>query len=144
MRNVKTCGRHSFVSSPWHPDSFSDPLGLPFTGTGALSQGLGDPRVMITHRYLAPWLSMSGAIPLFLRAYIRVAKLSQKSRSHLKILGARSKFRTEDQQILGADVLNLVAMATGRPGFLRPWLTWCTQGQFHLFVFFRTWTRQDA
>jgi len=61
--------------------------------------------VITTHRYLALWLRMSGAIPLFLlRAYIRVARLSQKSRSHLKILGARSKFHTEDQQILGADV----------------------------------------
>jgi len=69
---------------------------------------------MITHRYLAPWLRMGGAIPLFLLcAYIRVAKLSPKSRSHLKILGPRSKFRTEDPQILGTDVLNLVATATG-------------------------------
>jgi hypothetical protein len=39
-------------------------------------------------------------------AYIRVAKLSQKSRSHLKILGARNKFRTEDSQILCAKLLN--------------------------------------
>ena len=77
------------MSSPQHPDSFNDPLGLLFTGRGVLSQGLGSPGVMITHHYLAPWLRMSGAIPLFLlRAYIRVAKLSQKSRSHLKILGA--------------------------------------------------------
>jgi hypothetical protein len=88
---------------------------------------------------------MSGAIPPFLpRVYIRVAKLSQKSRSHLKILGARSKFRTEDSQILGANVLNLVATATGRPGFLHPWLTWCTQGQLYLIVFSRTWARQGA
>jgi hypothetical protein len=69
--------------------------------------------MLTTHRYLAPRLRMSGTIPLSpLRAYIRVAKLSQKSRRHLKILGARSKFHN-DLQILGANILNLVATATG-------------------------------
>ena len=79
---------------------------------------------------------MSGAIPLFsLRAYIKGAKLSQNARSHLKILGTRSKFRTDDSQILGATVQNLVATAILSPGFLHPWLTWCTQDNFHLLSF---------
>jgi hypothetical protein len=46
----------------------------------------------------------------------------QKSSSHLKILGARnvtwSKFHTDDPQILGATVQNLVVRATWRPGFV--------------------------
>jgi hypothetical protein len=43
----------------------------------------------------------------------------KKTANPLKILGARrmtwTKFHTEDPQILGGSVQNLVAMATGRP-----------------------------
>jgi hypothetical protein len=53
--------------------------------------------------------------------YSRDAKTSQKSRSHLKILGAtrvtRSKFHIEEPQISGATGQNLLATATWRPGF---------------------------
>jgi hypothetical protein len=51
------------------------------------------------------------------------AQISQKSRSHLKTLGARRvhmKYHTEDPQILNAAVQNLVAQATWRPGFVHP------------------------
>jgi hypothetical protein len=55
-----------------------------------------------------------------LMVYDRGAQIFQKSRSHLKILGARrvtwSKFRTEDPQILGATVQNLVARDFCTPG----------------------------
>jgi Leu/Phe-tRNA-protein transferase len=44
--------------------------------------------------------------------YTRVAQIFQKSRNHLKILGARrvtrNKFHTEVPQILGATTQNLV------------------------------------
>ena len=54
------------------------------------------------------------------------AKLFQKSRSHLKILGARrvtrSEFHTEDSQILGTIIQDLVTSATWHPGFVHPGL----------------------
>ena len=50
-----------------------------------------------------------------------VHKFFKKSRSHLKIIGARNviwnKFHNEDTQMLGATVQNLVATATWRPDF---------------------------
>jgi hypothetical protein len=63
--------------------------------------------------------------------YNRRAQIFQKSTSILNILGVRrftwSKLHTEDPQILSATVHNLLAMATCRPGFVRPWLTiWFT------------------
>jgi hypothetical protein len=58
--------------------------------------------------------------------YARGAQISQQSRSHLKILGARrvteTKFHTEDPQILGVTVQTVVATATWRLGFVvHPW-----------------------
>jgi hypothetical protein len=54
----------------------------------------------------------------------RSAQIFQKSRSYLKILGARrvtwSKFHSEEPQILGAMVQNLVAWATWHQGFMYP------------------------
>ena len=48
----------------------------------------------------------------------------------LKIIGARrvtrSKFYTEDPQILGTIVRNAVAMVTWRPGFVCVYHTLCT------------------
>jgi hypothetical protein len=49
---------------------------------------------------------------------LRFPQMLQKSRRHLKILGARmvirSEFRTGDPQLLGATVQNIVALATWR------------------------------
>jgi hypothetical protein len=49
--------------------------------------------------------------------YFKGAQIFKKSRSHVKIVGPKSvtrcKFHTEDPQILGVTVLNLVAR---RPG----------------------------
>jgi len=63
--------------------------------------------------------------------YTKGAQIFQKSRSHLKILGARrviwSKFHTEDPQILGVIVEKVVARATWYPGFVHH----CTT-RFHL------------
>jgi hypothetical protein len=65
------------------------------------------------------------------------AHISQKCRSHVKLLGARmvtwSKFHTKDPQILGAAIQNSVAMATWRPGFVHPcaalgWNMFCFRG----------------
>jgi hypothetical protein len=54
------------------------------------------------------------------------AKLFQKSRNHLKILGGRrltrSKFHTEDSQILGTIIQDLVTTATWHPAFVHPGL----------------------
>jgi hypothetical protein len=53
-------------------------------------------------------------------------KFFQKSRTHLKILGARrvtwSRLNTEDPQILGIVVQILIVTETWRPGFVHPWL----------------------
>jgi hypothetical protein len=50
------------------------------------------------------------------------ANIFHRCRSHLKIPGTRwvawSKFHTEDPEILGATMLNLVAQATWHPGFV--------------------------
>jgi len=55
------------------------------------------------------------------------AQIFQKSRSHFNILSARRvtcrTFRTEDPQILSATIQNLVARASGSPGFVYPCLT---------------------
>jgi hypothetical protein len=54
----------------------------------------------------------------YLQACNQSAQILQKSRNHLKILGARtvtcSKFRPKGPQILGATIQNLVAMPTER------------------------------
>jgi hypothetical protein len=63
----------------------------------------------------------------FCTVWCRGPQIFQKSRSHLKIPGARtvawSKFHTHDPQILGATIQNLVTMATWYfdPVFLHPW-----------------------
>jgi len=48
-----------------------------------------------------------------------------ESKSHLKILGSRSvtwnKFNTENPQILGTSVQNLVVTAICRLAFAHPW-----------------------
>jgi hypothetical protein len=53
------------------------------------------------------------------RAYIRGAQFFQKGRIHFKIMGVRrgtsSKFHSENPQILGDTVQNLVATTTMRP-----------------------------
>ena len=52
------------------------------------------------------------------------AQIFHKSRSHLRILGTgrvtRSKFHTDDPQILGATVQNPVARSNWHLGFLHP------------------------
>jgi len=63
---------------------------------------------------------------LIIRYYITgVQEFSTKKKklqTHLKILGARkmtwTKFHTEDSEILGGSVQNLVVMATGRLGIV--------------------------
>ena len=56
--------------------------------------------------------------------FYRGAQIFRKSRSHLKILGARrviwSKLHREDPQILGATVQNVVAKATWHAGSVHP------------------------
>jgi hypothetical protein len=68
----------------------------------------------------------------------RDAHMAQKSRNHLKILGARSvawsKFHTEGPQILGATVKNLVARATWWPAVCAPLFWDC--------VATKTWERE--
>ena len=55
----------------------------------------------------------------------RGGKIFQKSRSHLEMLRLRrvtcSKVHTEDPQILGATVHNVVATANWRPAFAHSW-----------------------
>jgi len=62
----------------------------------------------------------TGKIPLSLSA--SDAEILQKSRSHLKLVHTRrvtqSKFNTENSQILGVTIHNLVIMATWCPGFV--------------------------
>jgi hypothetical protein len=65
--------------------------------------------------------------------YTRGAQIFQRSTIHLQILGARSmslsKYHTEDPQILGATVKNLVATATWCPRFVHRWsVRWCSFG----------------
>jgi hypothetical protein len=66
-----------------------------------------------------PQCMYKGALYLF---YVRGAQISQKSRSHLKILGVGnitcSKFHTVDTQILGATVQNSVASVIWYPGLV--------------------------
>ena len=56
--------------------------------------------------------------------WIRGTKVFQKSRSFHRIVGARrmtwSEFHTEDPQILGTIIQNLVPRAAGHPGFVHP------------------------
>jgi hypothetical protein len=56
--------------------------------------------------------------------YCRGLQIFQKFGNNLKSLGTRmvirSKFRTEDPQILSATVRNLVARVTWRPWFCAP------------------------
>jgi hypothetical protein len=53
-------------------------------------------------------------------------QIFQKSKGHLKILGARwvawSKFLTEDLQILGTTLRDLVTQLTWHLGFVHPWI----------------------
>ena len=55
----------------------------------------------------------------------RCEKFSQKAKIHHAIVTASSvtcnKFHTEDKQILGATITNLVATAIRCPGFVDPW-----------------------
>jgi hypothetical protein len=101
MRNVKNRGRQQLclfsIASRQAPRPTQPPIDWV---QGFFPRGQSGAGVMLTtHRYLAPRMRMSGTIPLFpLRAYIRVAKFSQKSRNHFKILGAKSKFHTKDSQ----------------------------------------------
>jgi hypothetical protein len=57
--------------------------------------------------------------------HLRDAHILQKSRSHLKILGAATvilnNFHTEESQILGATFQNLEALATKLSGFKHPY-----------------------
>jgi hypothetical protein len=63
--------------------------------------------------------------PLECNVWIRGAQSFRKPSSHRQILSARtltdSNFHTEDSQILGATVHNLLAWATMRPSFVHPW-----------------------
>ena len=56
--------------------------------------------------------------------YVRGAQIVQKSSNHLKILGTRrvawSMFHTQNSQILGAIIENLVALVSWHPGFGYP------------------------
>ena len=58
----------------------------------------------------------------------------KESRNHLKILSVRrimgSKFGTEDKQILGAIIQNVVTTVTICPGFVHRYIN----GHVHLFV----------
>jgi hypothetical protein len=57
-------------------------------------------------------------------AYSWDAQTFQKSKTHLRILGARrltrTKYQGENSQILGVTVTNSVASATWHPGFVHP------------------------
>lgn len=55
--------------------------------------------------------------------YRRGVQIFQKSTSHLRILGARSRLHNDDRRILDAAVGNLAATATWRPVFVRYWAT---------------------
>jgi hypothetical protein len=53
------------------------------------------------------------------------AQITQRSKSHLKIVGARrvtlSKFHSKDPPILGATIQNWDAKATWHPALVHPW-----------------------
>jgi len=55
------------------------------------------------------------------RTNTRGKNIFQKSRSHHKILSARSKSHTVESQMLGAAVHNLVATPNWRPDAVQPW-----------------------
>jgi hypothetical protein len=59
------------------------------------------------------------------RSWIGVKNFFEKSRGHVKILGARkvtlSEFHIEDPQILGASKHIVGARATWRPGIVHFW-----------------------
>ena len=74
-----------------------------------------------------PYLHAKGMVCLGLEpvlGYTRGAKTSHKSRSSLKIVGARSKFHTEDPQILGTTVQNLVTRTAWHARFVHSWATY--------------------
>jgi hypothetical protein len=62
-----------------------------------------------------------------IQTYCRTAHIHQKSRSHLKILGARKvrrgDFHNYDSQMLGVTVQNVVVMVTSNPVHAHLWLT---------------------
>lgn len=60
----------------------------------------------------------------------RRGHIYETSSSHLHILDARSTFRTEDRQTLGAAVLNSVARSTSCPGLCTPGLVDLQQRYF--------------
>jgi len=53
---------------------------------------------------------------------VREAQVFQKSRSYFRILGTRrvifSKFLSEDPQVLGTTIQNLITCMTWHPGFV--------------------------
>ena len=57
----------------------------------------------------------------------RAVRIFQKYGNHLKITGASRvtwhRYRTEEPQIFGASVHNVVARTTWRTGFVHPWFT---------------------
>jgi hypothetical protein len=63
--------------------------------------------------------------------YTRGTQISQQTKSHLKILGAKrviwNKFHTEVPQMLGAILQNLVATMIRHPGFVHPWFMLYTE-----------------
>jgi len=54
----------------------------------------------------------------------RCELIFRKSRSHIRITGVRrmtwSRFHTEDPNIIGVTVQNVVSRVTWRPGFVHP------------------------
>jgi hypothetical protein len=69
------------------------------------------------------------AVQILMVIYFRSSQIIQKSGCKLKNFGrrkrvTRTKFHTEESQISGAAVRDLVARATWRPGFVYPWSTY--------------------
>jgi hypothetical protein len=100
---------------------------MPFTEVG------GSPLYCVTNIQALKGSEVQQFINCHLLPYVQIhvsallyetkgLQIFQKSRCHLKILGARRamrrKFHTENPQILGATVQNLVARATWPPGLV--------------------------
>jgi hypothetical protein len=77
---------------------------------------------------LQPWLLERASM---LR-YTYIACLVEKSRNDLKIIGSRGmtrmNLRTEEPQILGATIQNLVVWGTWCPGFVHSWFSTLARG----------------
>jgi hypothetical protein len=87
-------------------------------GTGPLNEAVCASSVKGQYRYMY-WIKLQ----------CKSAQIFRNSRSHLQVPGTRRvtwcKFRTEDPQILGATVQNVVATVSLRPGFVHPcWSSW--------------------